>query len=93
MSSIVSKPDWGIALVDGNKATSAMQEYLDDISTLLNSNLLGAQVALTSYTVATVPTVTSAPGMIYVSDETGGAVMAFSDGTNWRRCTDRAIIS
>jgi hypothetical protein len=31
--------------------------------------------------------------MIYVSDETGGAVMAFSDGTNWRRVTDRQIVS
>jgi hypothetical protein len=31
--------------------------------------------------------------MIYVSDETGGAVMAFSDGSNWRRITDRAIVS
>jgi hypothetical protein len=31
--------------------------------------------------------------MIYVSDETGGAVLAFSDGTNWRRVTDRNIVS
>ncbi|NIP26040.1 MAG: hypothetical protein GWN94_24885 [Phycisphaerae bacterium] len=49
---------------------------------------------LKSYTVATVPTASSHTGaMIYVSDETGGAVPAFSDGTNWRRCTDRTIIS
>lgn len=31
--------------------------------------------------------------MIYISDETGGAVPAFSDGTNWRRVTDRAVAS
>ena len=31
--------------------------------------------------------------LIYVSDESGGAVLAFSDGTNWRRVTDRAIVS
>ena len=31
--------------------------------------------------------------LIYVTDETGGAVPAFSDGTNWRRVTDRAIVS
>ncbi len=30
---------------------------------------------------------------IFVPDEAGGAVMAFSDGTDWRRCTDRAVIS
>jgi len=31
--------------------------------------------------------------MIYVVDEAGGAVPAFSDGTNWRRVTDRAVVS
>ena len=31
--------------------------------------------------------------LVFVSDETGGAVLAFSDGTNWRRVTDRAIVS
>ena len=34
------------------------------------------------------------PGdMIFVSDETSGATMAFYDGSNWRRVQDRAIIS
>lgn len=31
--------------------------------------------------------------LIYVTDETGGAVPVFSDGTNWRRVTDRTIAS
>jgi len=31
--------------------------------------------------------------MIFVSNETGGATMAFYDGTNWRRTQDRAVIS
>lgn len=48
---------------------------------------------LASYTVATVPSATEPGRMIYVSDETGGAVVAFSDGTNWRRVTDRAVVS
>lgn len=49
---------------------------------------------LASYTLATVPDATVATGsLIYVSDESGGAVPSFSDGTNWRRVTDRAIIS
>lgn len=30
---------------------------------------------------------------VHVSDDVGGYVPAFSDGTNWRRVTDRAIIS
>lgn len=47
-----------------------------------------------SYTVATVPSAaTYVRGLIYVSNESGGAVIAFSDGTNWRRVTDRAIVS
>lgn len=45
-----------------------------------------------SYIVAEVPVATAA-GVIYVSDEIGGGVIAFADGTNWRRCTDRAIVS
>lgn len=49
---------------------------------------------LKSFTVADVPDATIWTGaMIYVSDEAGGAIPAFSDGTNWRRFTDRAIIS
>ena len=52
-----------------------------------------APAFLASYTVATVPAATTAAGLIYVTDETGGAVPAFSDGTNWRRVTDRAIVS
>lgn len=47
---------------------------------------------LLSFTVAALPAVTVAR-MIYVSDEAGGAVPAFSDGTNWRRVTDRAVVS
>jgi hypothetical protein len=34
-----------------------------------------------------------AGALLYVTDEAGGAVMAFSDGTNWRRVTDRAVVS
>lgn len=48
-----------------------------------------------SYTVGTVPSASAvgAGAQIYVSNESGGAVMAFSDGTSWRRVTDRAVIS
>ena len=47
-----------------------------------------------SYTVATLPDATEFEAhTIYVSDETGGATIAFSDGTNWRRVQDRAVVS
>ena len=48
-----------------------------------------------SYTVATLPSA-SAEGVgaiVYVTDDVGGAVPAFSDATAWRRTTDRAVVS
>jgi hypothetical protein len=42
------------------------------------------------FTIATLPAVTDQRAII-VTNESGGAVMAFSDGTNWRRVTDRAV--
>lgn len=47
-----------------------------------------------TYTVATVPAAATYPrGIVFISDEVGGSVLAYSDATNWRRVTDRAIIS
>jgi hypothetical protein len=59
------------------------------------TNILFRIPKLPSYTVAGVPNATDveAGTIIYVSNEAGGAVVAFSDATNWRRLTDRAIIS
>lgn len=51
------------------------------------------QFVMPSFTVSTLPSVNPAGQMLFVTDETGGAVPAFSDGTNWRRVTDRAIVS
>lgn len=49
---------------------------------------------LRSYTVAGLPAAGTRTGlMVYVTDEVGGAVPAFSDGTNWLRVTDRAVVS
>lgn len=46
-----------------------------------------------SYTVATAPATAPVGASIYVTNESGGAQGAKWDGTNWRRETDRAIIS
>lgn len=46
------------------------------------------------YTVANLPPAASWAGCdVHVSNEVGGYVPAFSDGTHWRRVTDRAIVS
>ena len=52
-------------------------------------------VRVASYTVAALPSAASqgAGAIVFVADETGGAVLAFSDGTDWRRATDRAVVS
>lgn len=34
-----------------------------------------------------------AGAIIFISDESGGPVLAFSDGSAWRRVTDRAVVS
>lgn len=49
---------------------------------------------LSAYTVSGLPQANEwTYGLIYVTDETGGAQPAFSDGTNWRRFSDRAVVS
>lgn len=56
------------------------------------SERMAAPALLMSYAVADLPDAALWTGaIIYISDETGGAVTAFSDGTDWRRTTDRAI--
>ncbi len=57
--------------------------------------IFGGPAQLASFTVATVPgaSASGAGAMIFVSDESGGATPAFSDGANWRRVSDRAIVS
>lgn len=51
-------------------------------------------VALPSYNLADLPDSGRFRNRwIYVADEGGGAVPAFSDGAAWRRCTDRAVVS
>lgn len=96
MTRIVTNPEHGAAITSkGDTASELMLLFMDDLAQRLNDNLLGQAVQLPSYTIAEAAALTmSAPGaMIYVSDEAGGGVPAFSDGTNWRRVTDRAIIT
>jgi len=54
---------------------------------------LEATPPLPAYTVSTVPAASPAGRQIFVTNESGGAVPAFSDGSDWRRVTDRAVIS
>jgi hypothetical protein len=76
----VGTPQWGIDLIRQIEAE------------LLARSLL--PVKMPSYFKADLPSAaTFRKCWIYVPDDVGGAVAAFSDGTNWLRCTDRAVIS
>lgn len=84
------------AVALGSTMNSAVGDYTG--ATLIvnstGSTFANGPVVFPTYTVGTVPSAaTFARGVIYVSNESGGAVLAFSDGTNWRRVTDRNIIS
>ena len=50
---------------------------------------------LLSYTKTTLPSASGlgAGHLIYVTNDVGGAIPAFSDGTSWRRVSDRAVIA
>ena len=71
----------------------------DTVVALVNSDYgvvesSGGPVEFPRYSVSGVPDATAYIGhMVFINNETGGPVMAFSDGTNWRRVTDRAVIS
>lgn len=65
----------------------------DETLDVTGNGKFSGTLQLGSYTVATVPSAATSAKVIFVSDEAGGAVLAFSDGTDWRRVTDRAIIS
>lgn len=56
---------------------------------------VGGAARVGQYAKAALPSAASsgAGAIIHVTDEAGGAVLAFSDGTAWRRVTDRAVVS
>jgi hypothetical protein len=65
-----------------------------NLGSLVQTGLLQPDlIVFPSYTVNSLPSASPAAQLVYVIDEVDGAVMAFSDGTNWRRTTDRAIVT
>jgi hypothetical protein len=65
-----------------------------DLGALVISGLIYPdQFVLPGYTTSTLPSASIVGSMIFVTNESGGSVPAFADGTNWRRVTDRAIVT
>lgn len=70
-----------------------VQAIAQNISQLVQKT--GTVPTLPNYTVTQALALTgqATGNMVYVTNETGGAVPAFYDGTTWRRVTDRVVIS
>ncbi len=91
------------ASLEPTPQTEYLENRLDEVFSYLTEihrRLGEGPLLIQGYDVANLPaaadwgsTVSSNPfsSVIFIYDETGGAVLAFSDGTNWRRVTDRAI--
>lgn len=84
-------PTNDLTILNTNRFSQTWVRWFQSVQRLLTGK---EPITLASYTVASVPNAAEYPNaMIYVSNESGGAVPAFSDSVNWRRVTDRAIIS
>lgn len=67
----------------------------------INSNLpldgdsaMEAPLALQQLAIADLPSASDWEGaLVYVTDDTGGATPAYSDGTDWRRLRDDAVVT
>ena len=82
-----------VATEDLGLITAAVTESYDLGSIVTSGIIVADSLIVPTYTVSTLPSADPQAQIIFVSNETGGAVLAFSDGTNWRRCTDRAIVT
>lgn len=82
--------------IDTNSISSGDSSTIQiNDSVQISDNLtMGGLFTLANRTVAQLSILTPAAGaMAYCTDETGGGQPVFYDGTNWRRMTDRIVIS
>lgn len=87
----------GSDILIGANSNNAVQIKTNNITaiTISTSQIItfAKQINLSNFTVATLPSATTTGGFIYVSDEVGWAIPAFSDWTNRRRVSDRTIVA
>ena len=75
--------------------TDAITQSYDLGTVVIGGLVWPTQLVLPSFTVAEIANLSAVPGgqMVLCTNEAGGTVPAFSDGTDWRRVTDRAVIT
>jgi hypothetical protein len=70
------------------------QTMVDDITRELRARVRGFPVVLAAFNKVDLPDASRWVGSwIFVRDDVGGPIPAFSDGTAWKRCTDGAVVS
>lgn len=96
MSGITSIPDRSEQIIREGRPSSRLRLFFDDIQQRLNDFLLGVTgLRFIVYAKADLPTPKDVTKryMVFVTDDAGGSTPAFWDGANWRRTSDRAVIS
>jgi hypothetical protein len=87
VTSTISPPD---NLTGTYTISSPTTITLDPEDEIINN----APMQLVNKTVVQLGSLVASTGaMVFVTNETDGAIPAFYDGTNWRRVTDRAVVS
>jgi hypothetical protein len=70
------------------------QTLADDVTRELRVRARGFPVVLAKFPKADLPLASRWIGSwIWVTDDVGGAIPAYSDGVNWRRCDSAVVIS
>lgn len=67
--------------------------YMDIFASAIADAFAATPHELPSTTVGGLPSASPAGRLLYVSNASGGAVPAFSDGSDWRRVTDRVVVT
>lgn len=85
----------GLVMLNRNDGSTVIggtsSNGVDKLQVTGSASFTGA-VKLPTFTLATVPAASAnARGLIYISNLTGGAAPCFSDGTDWRRFSDRSV--
>jgi hypothetical protein len=82
--------------------TADVRHWANELIRVLDVNLgdldasthkRGKPIELAAYAKADLPSADKDGLLIFVTDDVGGAVPAFSSGGQWLRVTDRAVIS
>ncbi|MBL8301619.1 MAG: hypothetical protein JNM26_02485 [Ideonella sp.] len=70
-----------------------MQQIVDEFAVTFQTRGQAVELPQVSLALLAKFKVTQGVRLVAVTDEVDGTVPAFSDGTNWRRVTDRNVVS